>query len=590
MKKYQGDFTVRKKRCLVLLLACVLFIMCLFSACSVPPNKNKEEPLSQTIDILDNSEVVIKDKIDRKEYVKKGSLGSATFKIDEAHTVTKEFLADGNSVTLELSNESGIKWTFMIPGDALLYPQTITMTALSDIHSSNFSDILTGGVRFEPDALQFLEPATLTVSGKNLTGQSLILVGNHDGSELDYAYLNQPADSTISAYIFHFSNAFTSDPEVKDIYEKASKDYKEAIVAAKTLMKEPLEISPPPSFDFRCKNNEAIASEPVDEYIGQVKNPEEEIIGRLLTTKRSLLILGEDEDNLNCDIYIQALVQRRLKKVNTLIKNYKYQPDKYLYVTAALLAIVKEGALLKFIGRDNEDAYLSTVGEWCNKTREYYLSELTKNHDYKAFSAALLLTKQVVLLNATDSAQAVRELSDAMSFEIRFESECKSTMDSYRLHGEIPVELDESKFILSGAGTGYYDDYKSYDTSETVKYTGPFTFKVNAIIDVFKPCEDSVDILIDRFGSLQESFVITDDDGDTYTDEYNNEVNWEDPTVHTEMVANFYDYCDSATGYYRFHLQLHNMSENAVDQTVSDNTAGIDEYGKIHFKLVHKPK
>ena len=133
MHYLEGSVMISMNR-LILMFTSIFLITCFLSGCAI--GSNNDEPSAaaaktNTVDANDTSEAVIKDKIEHKEYINKSSLGSAAFKIDESNSVTKEFLADGGSTTLELTDKSGIKWTLAIPEDALLYPQTITMTALA---------------------------------------------------------------------------------------------------------------------------------------------------------------------------------------------------------------------------------------------------------------------------------------------------------------------------------------------------------------------------------------------------------------------------------------------------------------------------
>ena len=130
------------------------------------------------------------------------TLGDAAFTVDSANKATGEF-TPGIPLSLSVTDSEGVTWTLDVPAGALLTGETITMTALRDITTDGLFDTLDGGVLLEPDGLYFYSPATLTVSGDDCV-DAIMLVGNHDGGNLDLScYENGAGSATV--YITHFS-------------------------------------------------------------------------------------------------------------------------------------------------------------------------------------------------------------------------------------------------------------------------------------------------------------------------------------------------------------------------------------------------
>jgi len=147
------------------------------------------------------------------------SLGNATFTLDNNATATGEFVADGKTpLVLSVTDSKGATWTLDVPADALLYGETITMTAMRDV--SLGGEKLDGGVQLSPDGLTFLNPAKLTVKSNEYNDTAYFLQGNHDGGNATYvAYKTDMGSLSVTATIRHFSTVvhgqyFSDDPMV----------------------------------------------------------------------------------------------------------------------------------------------------------------------------------------------------------------------------------------------------------------------------------------------------------------------------------------------------------------------------------------
>jgi hypothetical protein len=138
----------------------------------------------------------------------------ATFTVDTSTRVTGEFFADGETpLTLSMTDSVGLTWTLDIPPYALPYPTTITMTAMKDVTLDGLG-WMDGGVVLEPDGLTFITPATLTVSGGELSTGVFMMLGEHDGGNVTLANYER-SDGTATATIYHFSTDYTGDADRK---------------------------------------------------------------------------------------------------------------------------------------------------------------------------------------------------------------------------------------------------------------------------------------------------------------------------------------------------------------------------------------
>jgi hypothetical protein len=141
------------------------------------------------------------------------SLGNATFILDTNATATGEFLADGKTpLSLSVTDSAGLTWTLDVPVDALLYGETITMTAMSDV--SLDGEKLGGGVQLSPDGLTFLAPAKLAVTGGDNVYSSFMYQGNHDGGNVTFVEF-ETTENSAAATLHHFSACYYDEPTGK---------------------------------------------------------------------------------------------------------------------------------------------------------------------------------------------------------------------------------------------------------------------------------------------------------------------------------------------------------------------------------------
>lgn len=133
-----------------------------------------------------------------------GSGAKVTPSLDDKNLVDALIPAKGGLINLTLP--SGLAYRLDIPDGALLNDQEITMVPITRIDGMRLSGGVIGGVQLEPEGLQLLTPATLTIMvPKGYDPKQMVGFGYHgegDGFHLDLATGD---GKTISLPIFSFS-------------------------------------------------------------------------------------------------------------------------------------------------------------------------------------------------------------------------------------------------------------------------------------------------------------------------------------------------------------------------------------------------
>ncbi len=81
--------------------------------------------------------------------------------LDPDQSVT--MLVTTNQEILTLTNQQGVRFTLEVPANAFLEPQIISMTLVTNLEGHPFDGSNLWAVAFEPDGLDFLAPALLTI-------------------------------------------------------------------------------------------------------------------------------------------------------------------------------------------------------------------------------------------------------------------------------------------------------------------------------------------------------------------------------------------------------------------------------------------
>jgi hypothetical protein len=309
------------------------------------------------------------------------SLGKVDFVPDPSKTASLDYPADGSSQQLFLTDGSGFTWILEIPGDALDQPQTIRMTALSDLKSNDVPLDLKSGILLEPDGLKFITPATLTVMGDNLGSRAFILTGAQDGSGME---LTLPGDepSGLSAQVTHFSTVVTGDADTEEVTNKltdrANADAKALIDQVNTLLQnKDIQVPVPPTLplEYIDKATGHANGAAIQEFIDIASQPEGTFITALLKINYLQEILSQEVFPVdNITPLIPRLFWRLEKKAILLINQYNGKPEKFLAVTAFALGINKDEATLAV---SKANSFLDMIGTWADQLIEPDLLDST---------------------------------------------------------------------------------------------------------------------------------------------------------------------------------------------------------------------
>jgi len=286
------------------------------------------------------------------------------------------------------------------------------------------------------------------------------------------------------------------------------KEYTEAMNAARKLFKEPIATPPsPPDINLKCPEGGAM-ERLGGIYYKTVVQPEEPVCERLLSAAKQLRLASEAaEEKAKDAIDIAGLLfKRNFKKVDTLIRAYKPAPEKLAAVGYASLRIYKEAALLGV----QETPPLDVLGDWAAKAADQYLRELRTNHDYKAISAFIELTKQAQMLGISESSlDFFEKMRGALAFKVDFDVSCYVGAGGQRmtLKGSVKLTADSTLLAITGEGSGEYVSYTHAPTkAKTTLDLANSRYSVWMRLLELKPCEGSVKLFVDKIGSDTEKW------------------------------------------------------------------------------------
>jgi hypothetical protein len=514
--------------------------------------------------------------------------GKITFGVDSSRTVQVEYPADGSDVTLELTDGAGLDWKLVVPGIALGQPQTLKMTALSGLQSSNIPGALKGGVLLEPDGLSFRIPATLTVSGAGLGNKIVLLTGAQDGSAMDVAL---PGVEGNSALIAHFSSAAADDWQETDLDDFGNwldgLD-KDAMAAAKAFLnahKNDIRVPVPPSIPLECRdqNGQSADDASLDQFLKDAGEPENTLISNLLSIKRDKALVGRPYDE-TYSLEIE-LASRLVKKAQLLLQTYKGVDDK-LFAVATFA--ISAGRQIQLLGGEFDTQILVDIGQWCSDAIDRLIKDIAEKHDYRKVNAVWLMAKWAALLgNESKSVEdIISKLEGALLFKFQGTFNYTTLDSKWVMKSEFPVRLTISQQAFwTGSGSGSYS-YTFLKSGNVSAETQPFT--VHALMNKFDACAATVSITVDQFSGESETMHVEDLDPVTQ------------PYVKTAWDFAFRNYKGNGESWfnpgsgsidgYTFPLTLRNLDINAVDETVEGNT-NCGGKCKVDFeiKLIHTP-
>lgn len=411
--------------------------------------------------------------------------------------------SSGRVVFLGVTDSKGYTWTLLVPSDALLTKETITMTALE---AKDLGTNIRSGVKLEPDGLYFSDAVMLSCELPDSVSNpevSLIFNLKTDGSFASFTPTDNSSynSKTIArAQIFHFSsygndNSTESSDEVMNQYKKlAQEDYTNAMAAAKLFVKGPTPTPPvPPQISQFCRCTEVNPENGESyEYTRNFISPYEDMITVLLSTMRALNLLSPEVDTSDGWTMAESVVSKAKKSIYEVGENYKGEkpPDRLPAVIATALLVERWLALVSTsTSSAGWDIKLTT---YAMLLRNYYLDELKNNHDYRAFPILLTLEKTAQLLSGTDR---LNDIMDAMTFGVVINTSFEATwLTSGKLLSngnvkqdanvkDIKNELDPPDFLW---GTGdnrvlasTEGNYNTYNPDGSLRTTVPLTGQSN---------------------------------------------------------------------------------------------------------------
>lgn len=521
-------------------------------------------------------------------------LGNLRFVPDTARAASLYFPADGSTGSLSVTNANGYVWTLSLPADALLTPQTITMTPFASVDTSQSALPITTGVLLEPDGTQFSDAVTLTLTTPSQLGAhaSLMLAGQ-DGSDLYFVTTTNQANSYSTA-LFHFTSAAVSDATdaqweslAQSLLGRAKNAYDQAVSDIKALERPVVQPPEPPDYEPKCDPNDpepAQAEQAANDYEKALFAKERDAIGRLLSAARALTLLGDGTYADGALRLARELVETSgYRTVDALFASYSGDPKKFYAVTKVALSLERDDVLLGGGGRPDWD---SQIRSWILRVRDYYFDKLRNQHDYSMLGVLFGIQRDAVLLGADSGAddQFFNDLRKALTFKL--------TLDiSYTVSGTCPQsESVEAKGDLTLATTNVYLGY--------LQGSGPIDYLsgsrcYDAVLAPGQSFSDDVFLMLNActknptalfslvaYGAYENGGEVWQGGGQVSSD-----------MVLAEGCSTVFG-DNGYTGAYPFEVPLNNGQAEAVSATIdaSDPPPLLPAEAKLTFILEHTPQ
>ena len=516
------------------------------------------------------------------------ALGSVAFTQDPAAAVEREIFPDDEGVELQVTDSTGLTWTLHIPAGSVIQPVTVRLAPLSELQASfnRPAGQVIGGVSLEPDGLTFRQPLQLSVSGETLQGLTLLLSGTGSGAEIKHTLRDLSANDP-TASINHFSTYFASnvpDPEIAEINQEAWEEFNDLAKDAKKLRKAPLEIPVPPSIPLECTDEDTREDnrEEIDEFIEDAQEPELELIGEMLTQWRIILLTSEETLQGVPDLAV-GMTMRLVRKANVLIDQYHHDETKLLAISEFAIRSARQLALM---GGDQAmiQQIIDRMAEWNLSLIDDLVEDIKKNHNYKRIPMAMMVAYHASLLGRADATRDfLDQLREALKFELRYtftilSPDLKLTQSNEAV---IPLQFEPAYgwlYRCYGEGKGQPVKAEMIADPEAGSYDlKTFAYPVKAWLTEFDPCEGTMKIGFDTFGSEKDYIVYTSKDG---TFDYP----W---TLFYDAGESVFAEQKSEEGFYTFELKVNNGQKIAVEETI-EPPEHDDFQDTLEIQLIHQ--
>ncbi len=395
-------------------------------------------------------------------------LGNYHFTPDPSRSASVTFPANTNPAALSVTDAAGNVWTLSLPADALLLPQTITMTPAASVDSSDAALPALAGVLLDPDGIQFCDGVTLTLSVPAPLGTNACLMNVEvDGSEVRLVAATNQGNS-YSTTLFHFSSVVISDPTSQQLQPLGTVTasliaaLNEAQTLATALEAHLAPPPPPPGYNWPCDPAaRAQAGAAANAYQADVFSAENEVIGRLLAAKKALDLLGDASLDSQATASVgQLFTMDIFPRLRMLINGYGGNPTNVYPVSLVTLGVVKQAQLLEVAA--SADLLTSVIAD-VNKAGRYYLNNLRTTHDY-SMEKVIGNVAAVLLQLGGDPSPLLALVGGALKFQLTMdimvntESYVQGALSgstAEEASGQFPISL-ASVTNLQGSGTCQY--------------------------------------------------------------------------------------------------------------------------------------
>jgi hypothetical protein len=141
---------------------------------------------------------------------------SVTPHTDDAHAVTGVVTA-GSGGTLNTTGADGTQYTLSVPAGAVLSDLTLTMTPLSSVDGLGMSGGFVGGVQMNPDGVELLKPAKLTIVPRGGAPASGLTAAVYEGNGANFGLVPRDPGSGLSFELTHFSGGVVGSATSGDL-------------------------------------------------------------------------------------------------------------------------------------------------------------------------------------------------------------------------------------------------------------------------------------------------------------------------------------------------------------------------------------
>ena len=503
-------------------------------------------------------------------------LGHAKISPDAARAGSVYFAADGNPVSLSVTNQSGQVWTLSVPADALLMPVTITMTPSAGVDASQSLFPILASVQLDPDGTQFVDPPTLTVTAPGpLNTHATLLMGGHDGRDLCLVPTTNQA-GVFSMPVWHFSSTSVgnpSDSQWQNLVNQAQNAYNSLVDAVNSVINKASRQHPPlpPNVTMTCKDD---GQSGISQFVYSMESSLDILVSQLRAVTVLIAALGSGEavlENQLLQAYDDGPVQE-------LVNTYQGDPLKFFSVASVVNAIAARG------GPALPPAISPALKHWAKDTYDFYLFKLTEQHDYtmiqifpKVFDRVSLAAPGVVA-----PGKYITDFNNAQVFSVTLDIDMAGaiTEETESMAGGFTT-VQSLAFPLHASGTMNYDAGFG-PTGSGYALVLPESYPLQVDLLSIDACQNKqLTFAIDRFGAGSETWssmghaVTIPGYLQTYA-----------PAAFNGNVIKG----GSNDGWYSFTAHLQNRNETAVEDSFSQTAGASGEQVTIHVTIEHTPQ